>query len=891
MTLAPSSRLAHYEIVSSLGAGGMGEVYRARDTRLGRDVALKVLPDAFAADPERRARFSREAQMLAALNHPNIAQLHGLEESGPVSALVMELVDGEDLAARLRRGPVPYDEAIAIGRQMAQALQAAHAQGIIHRDLKPANIKVREDGTVKVLDFGLAKALDAVVTAGEARPGSLANSPTVTSPAALTLGGIILGTAAYMAPEQAKGRAVDKRADIWAFGCVLYELITGRRAFAGDGVSETLASVLKSDVDWTGVPAPVLRLLKKCLEKDPKQRLHDIGDAWLLLDDGAAAPRVEARKASPIAWAVAALLLLSTAALAFVHFTESEPAPPISARFHVVPSPSTAFDIYLSLSPDGRYLAYTARDETRSVHLWVRNLETLDARRLPGTEGAWSPFWSPDSRFLAFGVERTLKKLDLAGGAPQTVTEAPGVVGLGSWSRDGTIIFGSRGNGPLWKVSAGGGKPEAVTRIDETREEIFHAFPFFLPDGRRFLYYRNSSKSGLQGIYLGALDAAPDRQELSRIAAATMGPILVTTAAADPALLFVDNGTVMTQRFDPGRAQVIGEPAAVPERVGSSGSFAYLAASASGVFAYRGGPATATNTNRLSWVNRQGEPLSPVGDAQPYAVSGNPFVIAPDGRRAILAISPTPSPDLWLFEFDRSMLTRLTFHDSSDSNPVFSPDGTRVAFRSNRSGAGDVYVKPVDGTVDETLLLEGPDVEVPNDWSRDGRFLLFTRGSGANPDLWALPLTGVAEPVPLLQTPFSEFGARFSPDGRWIAYVSTESGATEIYVRRFIVSADGRPNLGAKSRVSTNGGTDARWRGDGRELFYRDRNINLVAVDAALGAETAETGAPRVLFTTRAGLSGWDVSADGQRFLLPMAVAQSAADPITVVVNWRGAPQ
>jgi Tol biopolymer transport system component len=889
MSMTPGRRIAHYEITGSLGAGGMGEVYRARDTRLGRDVALKVLPDALASDPERRARFAREAKTLASLNHPHIAHLHGFEESDGISALVMELVDGEDLAARLKRGPIPYDEAIAIGRQIAQALEAAHDQGIVHRDLKPANVKLRDDGTVKVLDFGLAKALEPAIAGGDAPSGPLANSPTITSPAGVTLGGVILGTAAYMAPEQAKGRVVDKRADIWAFGCVLYEMLTGRRAFAGDDVSDTLASVLKSDVDWMGVPAPARRLLKKCLEKDPRKRLHDIGDAWDLLDDAPAHAPARAARAPWLPWAIASLLLASTIALAYVHFTEVDPVA-ISARFQVEPPPKHTFDIYLALSPDGRHVAFTARDESRNVHLWVRNLETLDARQLPGTEGAWSPFWSPDSRFLGFAVDRVLKKIDIAGGPPQTLGEAPAIAGVGSWSRDGTIVFGTRGTGPLWRIAATGGAPEAITSIDTAREETFHSFPFFLPDGRRFLYFRQSRHADLQGVYLGSLDAPRDRQDTSRLAPATMGPVVATSAAAQPALLFVVNGTLMAQPFDPGRAQVTGEASPIAERVGSSGSFAYFSASAADVLAYRSGPATATNVNRLAWLNRKGEALGAVGEAQPYAIGGEPFAIAPDGRHAMVLIAPMPGPDLWLLEFARGMLTRFTFHESADLNPVWSPDGARVVFRSNRGGTGDLYIKPVNGTTDETVLVQSPEIEVPSDWSRDGRFLLFTRTTASGgPNLFALPMTGAAEPVALLETAFAESGARFSPDGRWIAYTSNESGNAEIYLRPFTVAADGRPSLGAKTRVSTNGGNEARWRGDGKELFYRDRVNNIVAVDVALGDGSAQPGVPHVLFGTGSGLTGWDAADDGQRFLIPMSVTQIASDPITVVLNWGGA--
>ena len=885
MPLTAGARISHYEITGPLGAGGMGEVYRARDTKLDRDVALKILPDSFAADPERRARFAREAKTLAALNHPNVAQIYGVEESGATSALAMELVDGEDLSQRIQRGPIPYDEAITLAKQITQALEAAHEQGIIHRDLKPANIKLREDGTVKVLDFGLAKALEQGSGSGDQGSGSLANSPTITSPA-MTMRGVILGTAAYMAPEQAKGKAVDKRADIWAFGCVLYEMLTGRRPFAGDDVSDTLASVLKSDVDWTGVPPRARRLITKCLEKDPRRRLHDIGDAWDLIDE-AATPAPAAGRTPWIAWAPAGVFLASTIGLALVHFGEA-PARPVGARFQIAPPPKYSFETYLTLSPDGRRLAFTATDETGTPHLWVRDIEALEARILPGTAGAASPFWSPDGRQLGFAIGSSLKKIDVDGGPPQTIAESPGAVGVGSWSRDNVIVFGSRGgSGGIRRVPATGGTPVEVTTVDVTGGESLHAFPFFLPDGRRFLYFVSASRAEGRGIYVGSIDG-PAEQTPQRLVGSTLGPVQTGTDVSGTHLFFFRDGTLMAQRFDPDRLQLSGEANAVAERIGSVGSFAFFSV-AGNVLTYRTGQSASTNVSQLNWVGRKGEALGKVGEPLQLATAPYSIAISPNGRQAAILVALTPSPDLWVIEFARGIATRVTFSPAPDLNPVWSPDGARLAFRSNRDRPGDIFEKDLGGTSEEALLLGSPDADAPTSWTPDGRFLLFNRLTAPGfSDLWVLSAKS-NQPAPLLQTPFSEQGSRISPDGRWIAYMSNESGDDEVYLRPFSVTPEGKPTLGPKWRVSTSGGGVPRWRGDGKELFYRDRPGAIVAVDVVPQGPLVETSVPRRLFMPPLGTVAFDVSSDGQRFLLSTLVSMQTVspDPVTVVLNWE----
>jgi serine/threonine protein kinase len=892
LPLSTGSTLAHYQILGSLGAGGMGEVYRARDTKLGRDVALKILPDSFSADPERLARFAREARALAALNHPNIAQVYGFEDSQPVSALIMELIEGDDLSERIRRGPLPYDEAIAIARQIGEALQAAHDRGIIHRDLKPGNIKLRDDGTVKVLDFGLAKALDQGSGMGDQGSGELANSPTITSPA-MTERGMILGTAAYMAPEQARGRVVDKRADIWAFGCVLYEMLTGRRAFGGEDVSDTLASILKSDVEWAGVPPRATRLLKKCLEKDPRKRLHDIGDAWDLLEDAAPAPVAAASPRSlRLAWSLATLFALSTIALVWTRFMTPAPAPPPSARFQVTAPPNHELGTYVSLSPDGRRLAFPATDQQRNVTLWVRDLDSLDARELPGTENATSPFWSPDGRFIAFGDGRTLKKIDVAGGSPQKIADAPTTIGMGAWSRDGVIVVGTRGVGPMYRVPSNGGAATPLTAIEEG--ERGHSFPMFLPDQKRFLYLRLTAQQETQGVYLGSIDAAPAQQDRQRVLPLAFGPLALVQSATGPRLLFTREFSLMSQRFDPDRLQFLGEAEPIAEPIAVAGSFAYFAAGGD-VIAYRTGGAVNLTDEQLTWYSRSGKVLGKVGGS--LAITGGPasVALAPDGRRAALMVtSPRFTSDLWVVEFARGLISRLTFTDGGEVAPVWAPDSRRLAYRSRGGGnrSFSLMVKDVDGTGDGESPVGNLVGGVPNGWSSDGRFLLFTRGPDANTlDLFALSIQRRTE-TGLLQSVFSEGGGRLSPDNRWMVYQSNESGRNEIYVRAFLVADDGTPSLGPKSRVSTDGGVMPRWRGDGREIIYRATNGDFVAVTVKASGQAIDISLPNRLFGNVPGVHAWDVTADAQRLLLSVPVGNDAgrsAEPMTVILNWRSA--
>jgi serine/threonine protein kinase len=602
MELTVGTRLHVYEIMAAIGAGGMGQVYRARDTRLGRDVAIKVLPSNVAIDADRLVRFEREAQVLASLNHPNIATIYGVEDATGTPALVMELVDGPTLADTILRGAIPIRDALPIARQIADALEAAHEQGIIHRDLKPANIKVRPDGAVKVLDFGLAKAFDPAAS----QSGSALNSPTITMHA--TRSGVILGTAAYMAPEQARGKAVDRRADIWAFGVVLYEMICGTRLFGAEEISDTLARVLTKEPDWATLPAntpePIQRLLRRCLDKDPKRRLASASDARLEIDDALREPvrpasgpsRTDGR--SIRLWqSIAALVTLIALALSAWMFRPSAPQP-VSRVDVALPEGTTRGD-YMSVSPDGRKVVLTAGPPSG---LWVRDLGSLEWRRLPGTEGGQSPFWSPDGRYVAFVLRGQLKKVDLTGGPPETLCTVPDItVASGSWNRDGVIVFGSWGGsgGPLWRVSQDGGTPTVLTEVDISKGERYHTWPTFLEDGRHFLYFR-SGPTETAGIYVGSIDAKPGDQSQTRILATPL-----TATYANGHLFYMRATTMMAQPFDRQRLQLTGTAVAIADPIRTTWYGTELfSASSGGTLAYATAPPV--ETDQLTWSTVKG---------------------------------------------------------------------------------------------------------------------------------------------------------------------------------------------------------------------------------------------------------------------------------------------
>jgi eukaryotic-like serine/threonine-protein kinase len=857
----------------------MGEVYRARDTKLNRDVALKVLPNVFTADAERVARFKREAQLLALLNHPNIAAIYGFEESSlgvgtDLDALVLELVEGPTLADQIAQGPIAVDEALPIARQIAEALESAHEQGIVHRDLKPANIKLRDDGAIKVLDFGLAKLAEP--TAGSGTPVSLSQSPTITSPALATRGGSILGTAAYMSPEQARGQPVDRRCDVWAFGCVLYEMLTGRRAFEGDSVGEVIGAIFKSEPEWGRLPAEtpdgIRRLLRRCLQKDRKRRLQSVGDARLEIDEAKAEPAARpigaisvSRRHSWLPWIVVAAL--APLALAQALWPRRTPAAPArEVRFEVA-TPTTTDPISLAVSPDGSKIVFVAMSDGRP-RLWLRSLDAVSARPLAGTDDGFNPFWSPDSRSVAFFASGRLNRIDLDTGLVSPLATAPNPLG-GTWSGN-TILFAPNYSGPLFKMAATGGDLVPATRIEA--RQASHSAPRFLPDGRRFLYFVTGSEEA-RSVYVGDIAGEPATRLVNADAPA---------AYTSDHVLFIRQGTLFAQPFDSASLELRGSPIAVAEQLLIDGvsSLAALSASPSGAIVYRSGP---PGERQLMWFDRSGREIGKVGDSDRAVPS---LSMSADGRRLCVSRGVNGNPDIWMLDLTRGVLSRLTFDPATEPVAVWSPDGNRVALNSNRTGVYDLYMKSVTDTEPESLLLATPQNKAPVDWSPDGRFLLFrSPGKTTGFDLWALRMDGDRKPFPVVQTDFEERDGQFSPDGKWVAYQSNESGRMEIYVQPF---SGGRREL-----ISAGGGAQVRWRHDGKELFYIALDGRLMAVPIRLNPGSIEAGVPVPLFTTNVGgavqagnLQQYAVAPDGQRFLMS-AITDVRTPAVTVILNWK----
>jgi serine/threonine protein kinase/Tol biopolymer transport system component len=872
MALTAGTRLGSYEILSLLGVGGMGEVYRAHDTKLNRDVALKVLPAEFASDPARMARFKREAQLLASLNHPSIAAIYGLEECDGASALIMELAEGPTLADRISHGPVPLDEALPIARQIAEALEAAHEKGIIHRDLKPANVKVTPEGAVKVLDFDLAKALE-----GEAAEADGSDSPTLTL--AATEAGVILGTAAYMSPEQARGRGVDKRCDIWSFGVVLFEMLAGKKLFTGDTISDTLAAVLRADVDWSvlpgDTPASIRTLLRRCLTKDRKERLQAIGEARIAITEyladpkgasvlGAIAVGARHRLREKLAWGIAIVCLIGALVVGVPYFRRAPVEAP-EMRLEVV-TPPTSEPSSLAISPDGSHLTFVASSEGQP-RLWLRPLGVVASQPLPGTEGATYPFWSANSQSIGFFAGDKLKRIDVTGGPPQVLASAPFGLG-GAWNRDGVIVFAPSPWSPLYRVPASGGDPAVITRLDPPRR-MGHVFPQFLPDGRHLLFSEWGTE---QGVYLASLDSAETRRLIAGDTIATYAP--------PGYLLFTRQGTLFARRFDAKRGQLTGDPVSV------AGDVVGLSASETGMLACR--MAGGANRHRLAWFDRAGKEVGTLGAPDPNNLL-NPE-LSPDGRRVAVFRTVQGNTDVWLIDAERGVPSRFTFDPAIDGYPIWSPDGSRVLFSSNRKGTWNLYQKASSGADRDELILESSLTKFSRDWSTDGRFLLFVQVDPKTlGNLWVLPLFGERKPFPIVNTSFQESHGQFSPDCRWVAYISNESGRFEVYVQPF-------PGRGGEWQVSTGGGIEPRWRRDGKELFYIAPDGKLMAVPIQSAGQTLDARAPVALFQTRIvggsqDLQGqqYAVAADGQRFLINITVDESSSSPITIVTNWARA--
>ncbi len=708
--LSAGAKVGHYEVISLLGHGGMGEVYRVRDTKLKRDVALKVLPATFLRDPERMARFQREAQVLASLDHPNIGPIYGMADSEDSFGLVLALVEGPTLADRIKRGPLALDEAVAIGKQIAEALEFAHDRSVIHRDLKPANIKITPEGVVKVLDFGLAKVLE-----DEAAKSSLANSPTITLKQ--TRAGMILGTAAYMSPEQAVGRPVDRRSDIFSFGAVLFEMLAGKSAFVGSTTPDVLEAVVKNEPDWSGLPVDtsdtIQCLLRRCLTKDRRQRLQAIGEARIVLENPGATDRSTQATRLPhekLPWAVAAMLLLGFGVLSFVHFREQPPKLEIN-RFAVPAPDKTSFSSAApAISPDGRTLAFAAIDGEGHSQIWLRPMSSSETRALPGTEGASAPvFWSPDGRSLAF-AGRSLARLmniDLAGGPPQTLCPASSGVPIGAWSPAGIIIF--QANDGLMEVPAGGGICAPVTKLDSKRGELRHTGPSFLPDGRHFLYLRVASKEENSGVYVGSLDSKPETQSSKLIAKGASPATYVPSAdRAHGYLMFLRQGALMAQSFNAGNLSLEGDAVPIVEHIGTNGDL--FTASENGTLVYRGGGSS--GSRQLTWFDRSGRSLGALGPPGAY----NTLSVSPDGKRVAFGLADTAqnNTDIWVHDLTQGTTNRFTFNPAVDDMPVWSPDGTRIVWSSQREGGADLYQRASNLADDETALLKSPEPKFPS---------------------------------------------------------------------------------------------------------------------------------------------------------------------------------
>jgi serine/threonine-protein kinase len=865
MSFAPGAWIGPFQVNGLLGAGGMGQVYRARDSRLNRDVAIKVLPLEFATDPERMARFSREAQALAALSHPNIAAIYGLEETGGNSALVMELVEGQTLAERLRGGPIPVDEAIGIARQIAEALEAAHEKGIIHRDLKPANIKITPEGKVKVLDFGLAKAMDTGSTAG----GLPADSPTVTVES--TRAGVILGTAAYMSPEQARGKAVDKRADIWAFGVVFYEMLTGRAMFEGETAGEILAAVLRAEIDLKNLPVDtppnITRLLNRCLQRDPKQRLRDIGDARIEIDGPVeAAPLMAARVRRSTLWLpwIAAGAIIA-AALSWALFRLASPVPARPVMRWEWPNPKMNF---LAVSRDGSRIAY-AEELGPGVHVGVRKLDELEGRPIPGAEGGVFPVFSPDGQWVLYTSPRDnkIKKVPVAGGPAITVCDRF-VIGDAAWGEDDIILF-SNGTS-LFRVQASGGSPERVTTPDPKNGETSHRYPQFLPGSKQAIFSIASGGS-FEHAKVGLLDV---RHGTYRVIANGGARTRYTPSGH---LVYFRSGSLFAMPFDLRRMAVTGSETPVVNGISTLGpqGYADYSFSNTGLMVYvarfeAGGTS-------FAWVDKNGTVRPITSTLQPWG-GGR---LSSDGNRiANITANPSEDGDVWLVDARRGTTTRLTF-DGGAQHPIWSPDGRRILYKSSKEGMAGIYSVSPDGTGRPELVLATKTIAIPQSMTPDGRTMIYSELSDDS-RIRLLAITGGSSPVVLH---VGGQDAELSPDGKWLAYGAFDSGGQEIYVQPF-------PGPGPRVRVSLQGGIWPRWSRDMDELFYWEGvpPARLMSVTVHAGPEFSVSVPKQVLHKLvlhKEVGSTWDVAPDGKHFLIELADPDKATGgKVTVVTEW-----
>jgi eukaryotic-like serine/threonine-protein kinase len=887
MTIQPGTRLGPHEILTAIGSGGMGEVYKARDTRLDRIVAIKVLPTHLADRSELRDRFEREAKTIASLNHPHICVLYDIGHQDGTDYLVMEYLEGETLAQRLLKGPLPLQQVLQNSIEISDALDKAHRKGITHRDLKPGNIMLTKSGT-KLLDFGLAK------LAQEAAPATpLSQLPTMKT--AITGEGTILGTLQYMAPEQVEAKEVDARTDIFAFGAVVYEMATGKRAFEGKTSASVMAKILEVDPPSMAslqpmTPPALDRVVKRCLAKEPDERCQNAKDLtdelkWIAeggSQAGMPAPVVARRdgRERTVAALAAMALGIAVTALAFVYSRRSVEEARI-LKFPVMPPEKASFEqrSIPAVSPDGRRLAFVLSEEGKDG-LWVRELDSVVARLLPGTDGAHEPFWSPDSRFIAFFAGGKLKKIDVAGGPAVTLCDASVGYG-GSWSTNDVILFSPVATDGLFRVPAAGGSVTRATALDQSLGEITHRFPWFLSDGRHFLYTGRVSASEKTAVYVGELDSRSRRRVV----------VVSSNAVYSPPgyLLFLRQQTLMAQPFDGDKAQTTGDPIPIAEQVvsNSAGIVAQgqFSASQNGVLAYISGGVG--GDTQLTWFDRSGKIVGAI--PTPGFVSW--AAISPDGK-TVAEDHPDPQTglyDIWLHDLARGTITRLTFNSKTNRYPIWSPDGSHIAFSSN-DGVINLYQKTASGvSQDEPLDKAEGRMKRPDDWSRDGRYIIeeVSNDPKTGYDIWVMPLFGDRKPFPYLHTEFNEHYAKLSPNGQWLAYVSDETKREEVYVQTF-------PAPGGKWQVSPNGGSRPVWSRDGKELFFTDPDQKLMAVevknDAVKSGAKFEAGVPKPLFVTHL-LSGitfnswFDVSKDG-RFIIPTVAVPTTSEPMTVVVNW-----
>ena len=900
MSLANGTKLGPYEIHSLLGAGGMGEVYRARDTRLERTVAIKVLPATLNDNPELKQRFEREAKAISALQHPHICVLHDVGHQGGTDFLVMEYLEGETLSERLKRGPLPLEQFWKLAIEVADALDKAHRAGIVHRDLKPANIMLTKGGA-KLLDFGLAKGTGAGVAAaagGSPSQSVFSAAMTRSSPASpLTSAGSIVGTVQYMAPEQIEGNDADARSDIFSFGLVLYEMLTGARAFEGKTQASVVAAILALEPKALrslnpDVPQPLERMVQHCLEKDPAERFQNAHDLKLQMEliaempaDGAEAPAPLPASRRWLPWAVAAVLAVAVVALALVYVQASH-APQTLLHAYILPPPKSEFSFLstwsgaVAISLDGKRIAFIAKSpESGQEMLWVQALDSGTAQPMPGTENAGFPFWSYDGRYVGFFAGGKMQKIAADGGPPQTICEAKLARG-GAWNQNNVILFTPTPGDALFRVSAAGGTPTPVTELDTKAGETSHRWPVFLPDGKHYLFWKQGTNVAEDGaIYAGTLDS---KERKLLVAAQSSG------AYAEPGyLLFVRDGALLAQKFDVGKLQLEDDARPVAAHVGVNTTVfrSIFAVSASGTLLYLEGGASAGH--RLVWYGLDGKPGA---NAVPEEVLYRTPAFSPDGKRLAVSVVTSDAQDIWIFDLQRQTKLRLTFGQGRSGHPTWSPDGRWIFYSTLRGGRFYMYRRPSDGTGNEEPILANGIGTQPNSISSDGKYLAYDQIGGdssagqspRNSDLYVLPLSGDRKPIPQLLSPSLKVWPEFSPDGKWLAYAGEETGRLEIYVKPF-------PGAGGKYQVSTGGGDNPHWSGDGRLLFFSTDVGEVMAVDVRETGAALQLGAPRQILKAPlvSGPEGpFAVSPDGKRLLINQTGSDTVQLPLTVVTNW-----